>query len=411
MSFEFFISARYLKKGQKNRFITLIMLLSIVGIAVGVMALVVVISVMAGFESDLRTRILGSESHIVISKKTGKFFASADTVKELTNDKAISAARPFLSSEVIFRSASNVAGGTLKGIPPRTASKFSNNIFNHAMVERFMSEANQSRINRKPGIIIGKELARNLGVIEGDQVEVISPRGMVSPIGHVPRMKSYEILGFFETGLYQYDSNLAFSNIKDVQRLLLAAGNISGIELLIGDIYQAPQLARNIKAKLGTAYDVRDWGQMNRNLYWALKLEKIVMFIILTLITLVAAFNITSALIMMVMEKTKEIAILKTMGARGKSIRKIFMLKGMIVGVSGIAVGVCTGFFLCLFLKQHKINILPGDIYYITSLPVNIDPWTFILTGAAAFVICFFSTLLPSHQASKFNPVDAIRFG
>ena len=263
-----------------------------------------------------------------------------------------------------------------------------------------------------PGIVLGKELAKNLGVVAGDVVQLISPRGMLSPVGHVPSMKQFKVTGYFESGMYEYDQTFAYINLRDAQRLLKMGDAVSGIEIRVTDIYQARAVADAVLSRLGPGYYARDWMQLNRNLFKALKLERRVMFIILTLIVLVAAFNIASSLIMMVMGKTKDIAILKAMGATERSIRKIFVLNGMVIGTIGTGLGFVLGLGVCSLLERYNIHELTGDIYYFTTqLPVKVEVLDVAAIVIAALVICFLATLYPARQAARLNPVEAIRYG
>ncbi|MFC1829997.1 FtsX-like permease family protein, partial [Thermodesulfobacteriota bacterium] len=248
-------------------------------------------------------------------------------------------------------------------------------------------------------------------VIKGDTVYLISPRGVISPVGHLPAMKRFRVTDLFESGMYEFDGTMAYVLLKDAQKILRIPDAVTGIEVRVEDIYKARNIAGEIIGKLGFPYWAKDWMQMNRNLFSALKLEKTVMFIILTLIILVAAFNIASTLIMMVMGKTRDIAILKAMGATDKSIRRIFVFNGMVIGSLGTFIGVVLGFLLCILLEKYKFIELPGDVYYITTLPVRLEGLDVLLIAAAAMVICFLATLYPARQAAKLNPVDAIRYG
>ncbi|MFZ0241031.1 MAG: ABC transporter permease, partial [Desulfobacterales bacterium] len=263
-----------------------------------------------------------------------------------------------------------------------------------------------------PAIVLGRELARNLGVVKGEMVYLISPRGMLSPIGHVPAMKPFQVTGYFESGMYDFDGSFAYIRLDDAQRLLRMDDAVSAVELRVSDIYHARRIADKITAGLGYPYWAWDWVRKNQNLFTALKLEKTAMFIILTLIILVAAFNIASTLIMMVMGKTRDIAILKAMGATDRSIRKIFVFKGMAIGVVGTFLGVLFGALLCTLLKHYNIVELTGDIYYFTTkLPVRLEFLDVAIIVAAALVICFIATLYPARQASRLDPVEAIRYG
>jgi len=411
MSFEFFIGGRYLRARQKETFISLITLLSIAGVTVGVMALIVVIAVMTGFESDLKSRILGVESHVVLMRHGGPFTDYRRVSQYVEKTEGVEAVTPFIYSQVMLRSSSGVSGAILRGIDPESAGRVIKVLESGSLQKLKKMRQKKNTVGLEPGIILGKELARSLGVIRGDTVYLISSRGMISPVGHMPAMKRFRVAGVFEAGMYEYDGSLAYIHLKDAQRILRMADAVTGIEVRVDDIYKAENIAKKIVGGLGFPYWARDWMQMNHNLFSALKLEKTVMFIILVLIVLVAAFNIASTLIMMVMGKTKDIAILKAMGSTDKSIRKIFIFKGMIIGSVGTALGIGIGVFLCKILEKYKFIELPGDVYYITTLPVRLEALDVFMIAAAAMVICFLATLYPAHQASKLNPVEAIRYG
>lgn len=411
MSFEYFIGGRYLRAKQKETFISLITILSVAGVTVGVMALIVVIAVMAGFESDLKQRILGVESHIVLMRHDGSFAGYKSISKQINELQGVEAATPFIYSQVMLRSSTRVSGAVLRGIDPETAGSVIKILKNSALQNLKKIQPRKDTKTFVPGIILGKELARNLGVLKGDAVYLISSRGMISPIGYLPAMKRFEVAGIFESGMYEYDGSLAYINLKDAQKILNMKGSVTGIEVRVDDIYNARNIAKKIVSELGSLYWARDWMRMNHNLFSALKLEKTVMFIILALIVLVAAFNIASTLIMMVMGKTKDIAILKAMGAMDSSIRKIFIYKGMIIGAVGTSLGVCLGFILCKLLEKYKFIQLPGDVYYISTLPVRLEALDVFMIASAAMVICFLATLYPASQASKLNPIEAIRYG
>jgi lipoprotein-releasing system permease protein len=411
MSFEFFIGSRYLRTKQKQTFISLITILSIAGVTVGVMALIVVIAVMAGFESDLKSRILGVESHIVIMRHNGPFSDYRNMLEHVENTEGVEAATPFINSQVILRSSLSLSGAVLRGIDPDSADKVIKNLDKVSLKNLKETDQRESTSIAMPAIILGKELAKNLGVMQGDPVYLISPMGMISPIGHMPTMKRFKVAGLFESGMYEYDRTLSYIHIKDAQKILRMGDSVNGIEVRVNDIYNAGNIAGRIVKGLGFQYWARDWMQMNQNLFSALKLEKTVMFIILALIVLVAAFNIASSLIMMVMEKTKDIAILKAMGATDKSIKKIFVFKGIVIGSIGTILGVTLGFILCTVLKYYQFIELPGDVYYITTLPVKLKLLDVVMIASATMAISFLATLYPARQASKLDPVEAIRYG
>jgi len=415
MSFESFIGGRYLRARPRQAFISLITILSVAGVMVGVMALIVVIAVMTGAESDFRSRILGVEPHVVVMRHGGKFTDYRKVTQRIREIEGVQSASPFVYNQVMLRSSSGVSGAVLRGIKPESLAQDLNNQNLPSLQNAFPRLSEQLNKDRgkalMPGIVLGKELAGILGVVRGDTVYLISPRGMISPIGHVPSMKRFKVAGLFESGFYEYDQSLAYIHIKDAQKTLRMGDAVTGVGIRVKDIYQADDVKKKITAELGFPYWARDWMQMNKNLFSALKLEKKAMFVILTLIVLVAAFNIASSLIMMVMQKTKDIAILKAMGATDKSIKKIFIFKGMVIGSVGTFLGLGLGFLLCWLLKHYKFIELPGDVYYFTTLPVKLEYLDVFLIAAASLLICFLATLYPARQAAKLNPVEAIRYG
>ena len=411
MSFEYFIGGRYLRAKHKQAFLSLITMLSIAGVTVGVMALIVVIAVMAGFEADLKHRILGVESHVVLMRHGSPFSDYRGIFEQVINTGGVEAATPFIYSQCMLRSTSGMSGAVMRGIDPDSAGRVIKILDSLDLLNlKQMNKIENSTVS-EPGIILGSELARNLGVGTGDAVYMMSFRGMISPIGHLPAMKRFKVAGLFESGMYEYDKSLAYIHLNEAQKILRMGDSVTGIEVRVNDVYDASNIAEAIVADLGFPYWAKDWMRMNRNLFSALKLEKKVMFIILALIVLVAAFNIASTLIMMVMGKTRDIAILKAMGATDSSIRKIFIFKGMIIGFVGTTLGVCLGFILCKLLEKYKFIDLPGDVYYISTLPVRLESLDVFLIAAASMMICFIATLYPAHQASRLNPVEAIRYG
>ena len=412
MSFEFYIGGRYLRAKQKQAFVSLITILSIAGVMVGVMALIVVIAVMTGFDADLKARILGGQSQIMLMRHGGGFKSYREVMDSVEKTKGVVAATPFIVTQGMLRSKSGAVGAVIRGIDPATAGRVMKTLEKLSLPDFSAQESSGQATLQAPGIVLGKELARNLGVIEGSLIYLMSPHGMLSPIGHLPAMKQFKVTGFFQSGMYEYDQTFAFIHIKDAQKMLRMGDSVSGIDIRVTDIYKAREIADQIISKLGFPYWARDWMQMNQNLFRALKMERWVMAIILILIVLVAAFNIASSLIMLVMGKTRDIAILKAMGATNKSIRKIFVFNGMVIGAIGTVLGLCLGLLLCTLLKHYDIYELTGDIYYFTTtLPVKIEiPWVLGIV-TAAMVICFLATLYPARQAAKLDPVEAIRYG
>lgn len=414
MSFETFVGRRYLRAKQKQAFISLITILSIAGVALGVMALIVVIAVMTGFEADLKTRILGGQPQLMIMRHggAGSFTKYREILQEVEKTPGVEAATPFIYAQIMLKSKNGASGAVLRGIDPESAGRVMKTLQDLNLPSSTAAKSSPSSRPDIPGIVLGRELAKNLAVVEGDAIYLISPRGMISPIGHVPTMRQFKVTGFFESGMYEYDQTFAYINIRDAQKIMRLGDSVTGLDVRVTDLYDARNIAQMITGKIGFPYWARDWMQMNHNLFKALKLERRVMFIILTLIILVAAFNIASSLIMMVMGKTRDIAILKAMGATERSVKKIFVLNGMIIGALGTLIGLGLGLVICTVLKHYNIHELAGDIYYFTTrLPVKLEFFDVASIITAALLICFLATLYPARQAAKLNPVEAIRYG
>lgn len=411
MSFEYFIGGRYLRSKHKQAFISFITFLSMAGVTVGVMALIIVIAVMSGAESYFTTQILGVESHVIVRRHGSTISDYQDIIKKVKSQERVVSAAPFVYTQVMLRSASGISGAVLRGIDPEAGDDPIKGFSKSSLKEKIRPQAMAGDTAKAPGIVLGKELAVSLGVSEGESLYLISPKGMMSPIGQMPSMKRFEVTGIFESGFYEYDASLVFIHLKTAQQLIRIGDSVSGIGIRIDDIYQARQVSEKITNDLGFPFWTTDWVDMNRNFFSALKLEKKAMFVILTLIIMVAAFNIASTLIMMVMGKTQDIAILKAMGATDRSIWKIFVFNGTIIGLIGTGMGVFLGILSCFVLKHYKFIELPGDVYYFTSLPIQLEfPDVFAII-IAAMGICFLSTLYPAYKASKLNPVEALRYG
>ncbi len=413
MSYELFIGLRYLKAKRKQTFVSLITFISIAGVMVGVTALIVVIAVMNGFKEDLRDKILGVTSHVVISRFDGNISNYQEVRAKVEEVSGVNAATPFIYTQVMISSRKAISGAVLRGIEPKTASKVINLPKNlrAGSLEELEAENKPAGLRSTPGIILGNELARNIGASRGEPVMVISPLGRLTPLGRVPRSQTFRVAGIFDSGMYEYDSTIAYVSLWAAQRFLGIGDRVTGIEVRVDEIYEADRVARAVgKALDGYPYWSRDWMRMNKNLFSALKLEKIVMFIILTLIILVAAFNIVGTLIMVVIEKTRDIAILKSMGATRRSIMKIFMIEGAVIGLVGTLLGLLGGYTLCKLLATYKFIELPSDVYYISTLPVQMNPLDVAIIALAAIVITLAASVYPAWQASRFDPAEAIRY-
>lgn len=412
LPYELFIGLRYLKAKRKQTFISIITFISMAGVMVGVMALVIVLSVMAGFQEDLRSKILGTTSHVIIMKFGEGIEDAGSVVKKVKTVPHVLAASPFIYNQVMLTSDSGVSGAVVRGIDPETATTVTD-------IAKSIREGSFSSIMEKKkdnagievsGVVIGKELAKNLGVFVGDYINVVSPLGTMTPMGMVPKVKRFQVGGVFDSGMYEYDSSLIYVSIKDAQSFFNMGEKVTGVEVKIDDIYKAREIGKDIQSSLGYPYWTRDWMEMNKNLFAALKLEKIAMFVILTLIVLVAAFNIISTLIMVVMEKHKDIAILKAMGSTSRSIMKIFVIEGMVIGTVGTTLGLLGGYVSCFLLAKYKFIELPGDVYYISTLPVKMEPLTLLLVSAAAMGISFIATIYPAYQAARLDPAETLRY-
>lgn len=407
MRFEFFISRRYFKSKPKRTILSLITLLSIAGVTIGVTALIVVIAVMSGFELDLKSRILGIEPHLVIDREEQPIQGYEKIVAVAMQTPGVLSAWPVQEMQAMLRADGRIAGAVIKGVEPTAAGKG----LKIKSLEALARRASVDTDYRVPPLIMGRDLAHSLGLMKGESVFVISPKASLTPAGFVPSMKRFKVVDFFQTGMYEYDGSLVFMRLEDAQALSRVGKTANAVELRVDQIYHSSAIGETIMSQLDGGYRLRDWRLLNKNLFSALKLEKTAMFITLSLIILVATFSITSSLVMMVMEKTKDIAILKTLGATAGSIKRIFVFQGMLIGTIGTMVGTFVGSLLCYLQDAHHLIRLPGDVYYITALPVDLKPLDVVIVAASALLICFLATLYPAMQASRFNPVEAIRYG
>lgn len=407
MGAELFIAGKYLRAKRKEGFISLITLLSVAGVILGVMALVVVIAVMSGSETEFRNRILGLEPHILVMNYSGHFIPDPAMEDKIRQIPGITAVSPILFGQAMIRTANSFSGIIIRGIEPEKGA---------TLIKGYTPENLENALKATtatkglPGIILGQSLANAVRVVKGDRVILMSASGIVSPMGQIPSMKQFVIAGTFKSGMSEYDSSLAYARLDQVQALVSAKGKISAFGIWTDQIFKVKSLSRNALGFIKYPYYLRNWMDINHSLFSALKLEKTAMFVILTLIVLVAAFNIASALIMMVMEKTRDIAVLKAMGATNAMIRRIFIIKGMIIGIIGTGIGTTLGVVICYVLKRYEFIKLP-EAYPFSTLPVQLEYSDVILTAVSALIICFLSTLYPSYKASKMNPVEAIRYG
>ncbi|MCG8618181.1 MAG: lipoprotein-releasing ABC transporter permease subunit, partial [Desulfobacterales bacterium] len=398
---------KYLRAKRKEGFISLLTFLSVAGVILGVMALVVVIAVMSGAETEFRKRILGLEPHMLVMNYGGTFKNNDELAERLRNIDGVTAVSPVLFGQAMIRTSRSFSGVMVRGVTPDTGAALIKNITPEQLSAALAKGKNKGDL---PGIVLGKELANSIGVITGDTILLMTAKGIISPVGQIPSMKRFVVGGTFSSGMTEYDSMLAYVHLDQAQRLVRAPDRISAFGIWVDDVFQVKPLAKKHLGFLKYPFYIRDWMDINQSLFSALKLEKTAMFVILTLIILVAAFNIASALIMMVMEKTKDIAVLKAMGATHGTIRRIFIIKGMIIGVTGTIIGTVSGVVVCYILKKYEFIRLP-EAYPFSTLPVQLEYADVALIAISAIVICFMSTLYPSYKASRMDPVEAIRYG
>jgi lipoprotein-releasing system permease protein len=416
LPYALFIGLRYLRAKRREGFISLITAIATAGVAIGVMTLNVVLAVMTGFEEDLRDRILGFTPHVLVTGYGASMPEDPTLLARLRAVPRVVVAAPYVQGQAMLSSAANVAGVMLRGVEPVSGGAIdfarhlrSGRIDDLAETHEVKRDASGATV-RLPGIILGKELARQLDVQRGDPVNLVSPVAIPTAIGPVPKVRRFAVVGLFDVGMVEYDSALAYINLADAQRFFGLGTAVSGVEIRTADLERADAVAVDVARAAGFAYRVRDWKEMNHNLFSAIKLETTVYFVVLLLIVLVAAFNIVATLVMVVMEKRKDIAVLKSMGATRAGIARIFIYKGLVIGAVGTVAGSVLGFALCELLRRYAFVTLPKDVFYVSTLPVKIYPQYFALVVAVSLVICLLATLYPARQASRLVPVEAIRY-
>ena len=427
--YEIYIGLRYLRAKRRQRTISLNTFVSVAGITLGVAALIGTLGIMTGFKEDLQAKILGTTSHIVVQDRTKDGMASYETlVGQVETVPHVLAATPFVLRQVLLTSQSGVQGIVLRGIDPLKevrVTELGKNIKAGRLSDLTASvgafaagkpvadpttnpDPKTTITPEHPGIVLGKELSLRLGAFVGDSVNVVSPVGPVSAIGMVPKIRVFTVVAVFESGMFEYDSSLAYIGLDESQKFFNMNHTVTGIEVKVDEIFQAAEIARDIERAIGFPYWARDWMQLNRNLFSALKLEKTMMFLLLVLITLVASFNIVSTLTMIVTEKQREIAILKAMGATRQAIMRIFMLNGLIIGLTGTVIGIPLGYTFLWLIENYWT--FDQTVYYISHIPVHVQAVDVVLVSVSAILISFAATLYPSYQAAKLDPAAALRY-
>jgi len=410
--YELLVGLRYTRAKRRNRFISVISLISAIGITIGVAALIVVLSVMNGFQKELRERILGVASHVQIAAFDGGLANWSVLAQRASRLPDVVAAAPFINQQGLIAHRQNVQGALIRGILPADEDKVAD--FGRRMKIGALNDLKPGEF----GIVLGSELAFAVGASVGDKVVLIAPQGQVTPAGILPRIKQFTLVGVFEVGMYEYDAGLALIHLEDAQKLYRMPDLVSGVRLKLSDLFLAPQVARELMRTLQADVLVSDWTRSHANFFRAVQIEKRVMFIILMLIVAVAAFNLVSTLVMAVTEKRADIAILRTLGATPRSIMTIFVIQGLIIGVFGTALGITLGVLTALNVETvvpaiervFHVQFLAKDVYYISDLPSDLH-WNDVTTvGLVSLALSWLATLYPSWRASRTNPAEALRY-
>ena len=406
LPFELHIALRYLLAKRKQAFISVISLISTLGVTVGVMAVIVALAIMTGLQQELRDRIVGSNPHIYVWNRDGITDYHAE-IARLRQVPHVLGAAPEILGRALISAQSNREAVQIKGVDPALETNVVD--ISHALTSGSLEALKPANEDDVPGILLGKDLARSLGVSEGDSVLITTPEGILTPTGRIPYPRKLRVAGLFSLGLYEFDSTLGFVSLDTAKRLF-AKDQADLIQLKVDDIYAAPEIAKSIEAQFGDKYTTQDWADMNRPLFSALWLEKIAVSLAIGLIVMVAALNIIASLILLVMEKSRDIAILKTMGASARSVTIIFMAQGVIIGILGTLVGGALGVSISRIMDRYQLIRVPVDVYQVSHLPFTVRAIDLLVVITAAILICFFATIYPSRQAAKLDPAQALRY-
>ncbi|HAZ07567.1 MAG TPA: lipoprotein-releasing system transmembrane subunit LolC [Elusimicrobia bacterium] len=405
MGLELFLALRYLKAKRKGLFAVVTTSIGVAGVTVGVAALITTLSVMNGFQADIQRKIVGAQAHVTVygAGSARDLVRIEDAAKA---DAEVAATAPFVLGQAILTSHDRSVGVLLKGLDP--AREFSVNDLAKKLVNGGWDGVKDGKT---PGIVLGVELADRMGAEVGGTVVLVSPKSVATPMGPLPKMQRFKIAGLLKTGYYEYDSGTAWTDISAAAKFLGVEGGATGVGLRLTDLRRADAAAERLRAALGFSKTVRTYAQMNQTLFAALKLEKTVMFIILTLITLVASLNIASTQILRSVEKTRDIGLLKAMGATAAMIQRVFLVEGLLIGGTGVGAGMALGFFLCWAIATFPIVELPADIYYLSRVPVDLRAWDVAAVAFMGLTLTLLATIFPAVRASKADPVEAIHYG
>lgn len=406
MGLELFVALRYLRAKRKGLFAVVTSSIGVAGVTVGVAALITTLSVMNGFQADIQKKVIGAQAHLSVYGIYDKQ-ELGNVEKTILADPDVSAAAPFVLGQAILTFGDRSAGVVLKGLDPER--EFAVNDLAKSLREG--SWQGLMKDPKKPGIVLGEELARSLGAFVGDDVVMVSPKSIATPMGLLPKMQKFKVAGLLHTGYYEYDSTTGWTDIAAASKFLGVDTGASGVGVRLKSLSRVSSVSWRLRRALGPAHAVRTYADMNKTLFAALKLEKFVMFLILTLIILVASLNIASTLILRSVEKTRDIGLLKAMGASPRQIRRIFLTEGFLIGMAGMLGGLLLGLALCWFIKTYPIVELPSDIYYLSQVPVYIEPWDVAAVMIVGLLLSLLATVYPAARAAKVDPVEAIHYG
>lgn len=412
MKFELFVAIRYLTSKRKQTVIPVVSAISIAGIAAGVSAMIIALALSTGFKEEIQSKILGATSHINLLHSDGSPIAEYQPIiDKLLRTPGIVAATPGTYDKVFLSAGNRSSGAVLKGIEPRLEREASD-LFKQIVAGDATALSDVGGDRRRPaGILLGQELGKTLNLSLGDSVQAYFPKGPLSPMGMTPTIRTFKVIGFFSSGLWDYDLNWGYISLSSAQKLFsMPAGSVGTVEVRVADIYDVEELSDRVRELAGPGFVATNWIDLNRPLFSALKLEKLAIFVTVCLIVMVAAFNIVTTLIMMVMEKNKDIAILSAMGVTARTVVRVFLFEGLMLGLTGTILGCLLGASTSILLDTYRVIRLEPEVYSVPYVPFRVLPTDVVLVAVSAILISFLSTIYPARAASRLNPVEAIRY-